>query len=259
MLHYQTHGKRDGPVLCFLHRFMGSAADWTPIVEALGKSAYCVTIDLPEHGHSRKRPASEYSMEGATRAVADVLDAEGIEQCTLVGYSMGGRLALYFAGKHLDRVRRLALESASPGLCTEDERAQRRRLDAERAARIREDLTAFLEDWYRQPLFASLDCHGLVDEMVARRSANDPIELTRVLEGLGTGTKPSLWEQLSEVTVPTLVISGELDAKYDRITEQTADRLPTKRRVLVSKAGHNVHAERPQAYLAHLGRFLEAF
>lgn len=257
MLHYETGGRAGGPVLCFLHGFMGTAADWAPITEALDEEARCLAVDLPGHGQSLARPSYEYSMEGTTQALADVLDAEDIEQCTLVGYSMGGRVALHFAVHQPQRVRRLVLESASPGLQTESDRAERRVIDATRAQRIQDDLSAFLNDWYRQPLFASLARHGLVEEMVARRRKNQPDELARVLNGLGPGQQVPLWDRLGDIDVPTLVLTGELDEKYTRITEQTTRRLPNAQRVLVPNAGHNVHAERPQAYLARLCRFLD--
>lgn len=258
MLHYCTHGAPHQPPLCFLHGFMGSSADWTPVVEALSPDAYCVTVDLPGHGQSLDGPEYLYTMEGATQALADVLDDVGIHRCSLVGYSMGGRVALYFSLFHPGRVRRLGLESASPGLPTGEERVQRRFLDDERADRIQEDLDSFLESWYRQPLFASLDRHGLVDEMVATRRANDPDELARALRGLSPGEQPSLWDRLPDLSVPTLVLTGELDEKYEAITQRTGERIEVARRVLVPGAGHNVHAERPQAFLAHLVQFLES-
>ena len=257
MLHYETHGAPDRPALCFLHGFMGSGAGWRPIVEALETEAYCLTVDLPGHGASLDRPSHEYTMEGATQALADVLDDAGIDRCTMVGYSMGGRVALYFSIFHPSRVRRLVLESTSPGLETEAERAERRAVDAERAQRIREDLEGFLQDWYRMPLFASLARHDLVAPMVARRAENDPDELARALEGLSPGRQPSLWDDLDAVPGPALVLTGALDEKYEVITARTARRLPRACRVLVPKAGHNVHAERSQAYLAQLCRFLD--
>lgn len=235
---------------------MGSSADWALTVEALSDVAFCVTVDLPGHGRSTGLPSHLYTMEGATQAVADVLDEVGIDRGSLVGYSMGGRVALYFSLFYADRVRRLVLESASPGLQTKDARSRRRALDAERAERIRADLGAFLEEWYRQPLFESLQRHGLVDEMVDRRSTNDPDELARALTGLGPGHQPSLWERLGEIEVPTLVMTGGLDEKYEDVTERTARVIGTADRVLVPEAGHNVHAERPQAFLAQLSHFL---
>jgi 2-succinyl-6-hydroxy-2,4-cyclohexadiene-1-carboxylate synthase len=257
MLHYQTYGSPGQPPLCFVHGFMGSSCDWTPIVEALTDEAYCLTVDLPGHGQSLNRPSYLYSMEGATQALADVLDDAGIDRCSLVGYSMGGRVALYFSLFHPTRVRRLVLESTSPGLPSAEERAERQSLDEERAQRIQEDLPGFLEEWYRMPLFASLARHGLIEEMVATRSANDPDEIARALRGLSPGVQPSLWDRLCDLSVPTLVLTGALDDKYTGVTARAARRIETAERVVVPKAGHNVHAERPQAFLAQLVRFLE--
>ena len=257
MLHYQTYGSPEKRALCFLHGFMGSTAEWTPIVEALKTEAFCLMVDLPGHGRSVDRPAYEYTMEGTTQALADVLDEVGVERGSMIGYSMGGRVALYFSVYHPSRIQRLVLESASPGLKTEEARAERRALDAERAERIRNDLPCFLHDWYRKPLFASLARHGLVDTMVERRQDNDPEELARALEGLGPGRQPSLWGELETVRASALVMTGALDEKYEAITCETAQELPEVRRVVVPEAGHNVHAERPQAYLAELCRFLD--
>jgi len=257
MLHYQTYGSPGQPPLCFVHGFMGSSHDWTPIVEAMTEEAYCLTVDLPGHGQSLDRPSYLYTMEGTTQALADVLDEAGIDRCSLVGYSMGGRVALYFSLFHPTRVRRVVLESASPGLPTAEEQAERQALDEERARRIQEDLEAFLEDWYRQPLFASLARHGLIEEMVATRRTNDPDEIARALRGLSPGAQPSLWEHLCDLAVPTLLLTGALDDKYTCVTERTDQRLEQAKRVVMSRAGHNVHAERPQAFLAQLVHFLE--
>lgn len=236
---------------------MGSSADWAPVVEALHRDAFCLTVDLAGHGDSVDRPSHLYTMEGMSQALADVLDDAGVDRCSIVGYSMGGRVALYFSVHHPDRVCRLALESASPGLRTEEERAERRQVDEQRADCIEDDLSAFLEEWYRQPLFSSLARHDLVEEMVTRRRKNDSGELARVLRGVGPGNQPSLWERLDDLQMPTLVLTGSLDQKYRRVTKDTADRLPDSHRVVVPNAGHNVHAERPQAFLAHLVQFLE--
>jgi 2-succinyl-6-hydroxy-2,4-cyclohexadiene-1-carboxylate synthase len=256
MLHSETHGSAAKPTLCFLHGFMGSKTDWTPIVDAMAPSAWCLAVDLPGHGRSTERPRHEYTMEGATQALADVLDDAGVEACTLVGYSMGGRLALYFTKHHGDRVRRLVVESATPGLAVESDRLRRRRIDANRAAAIEEDFDAFLAEWYRQPLFASLAQHDLVETMVETRRANDPHEVARALRGLSTGRQPSLWPHLPAIEVPMLALTGALDEKYAGITAEMVERNPSIRRVVVPDAGHNVHAERPDAFVQHLQDFL---
>ena len=235
---------------------MGASSDWTPIVEELEDRIHCLAVDLPGHGQSLHQPAQAYSVEGATEAVVNVLDAEGADPCVLVGYSMGGRVALSLALRHPERVERLVLESASPGVRTKAGRADRRTVDADRAARIEADLEAFLADWYRQPLFASLARHDLVDEMVRTRSQNDPHELARALRGMSPGRQVSFWENLNEIKCPTLLLTGALDDKYNTITRKAKARIEAARRVVISNAGHNVHAERPSAFLDALGQFL---
>ncbi len=256
MLCCHTYGVLEQPTLCFLHGFMGSSADWASIVQALGDEFYSLTIDLPGHGRSLDRPEEAYSVLGATEAVVETLDATGVDACTFVGYSMGGRVALSLALRYPKRVERLVLESASPGLRTDAERAERRTVDAERAARIEDDLEGFLVDWYRQPLFASLARHGLVEEMVQTRSANDAGELARALRGMSPGRQASFWDRLGDLDAPTLVLTGALDDKYTTITDKAAARIEAARRVVIPKGGHNVHAERPAAFLGALERFL---
>lgn len=226
------------------------------IVDRLAGSFHCLTMDLPGHGRSLDQPGGTYSVEGATDAVVETLDAKGVSSCTLVGYSMGGRVALSLALRAPHRVERLVLESASPGLRTATERAERRAVDAERADRIEEDLEAFLADWYRQPLFTSLSRHELVEEMVQTRSMNDPYELARALRGMSPGRQASFWDQLDEINCPTLILTGALDDKYMSITGEVAARIEPARRVVVSEAGHNVHAERPSAFRDVLEQFL---
>lgn len=257
MLRYVTTGSANQPAVCFLHGFMGSAADWRVITDALATDAYCIAVDLPGHGASTGRDGYEYSMEGTTQALADVLDDAGVDRCTLVGYSMGGRVALYFAVHHAKRICRLVLESTSPGINDPEARDDRLRVDRERAAHIEADYTAFLQDWYRMPLFASLERHDLVDTMVQRRAdANAPSEVARALRGLGPGVHAPLWDALPGLSHPVLVLTGALDAKYVDVTAQVAARNDRIRRVVVPDAGHNVHAERPQAFLAHLVDFI---
>lgn len=243
----------------FLHGFMGSAADWNGVITALKPDFDGFAVDLPGHGDSTGCPEAAYTMEGATRMLVDRLDARGIAQCAVVGYSMGGRLALYFALHHPERCHSLVLESASPGLATAKERRERRVVDEARAVQLETgSLEMFLQAWYRQPLFASLARHeGLVGQMVASRRANDPVELARSLRGMGTGSQPSLWERLAALRVSTCAVAGALDARYVALAGDMAARCPCMRVVVVPEAGHNVHAEQPRRFVTLLRTFLK--
>lgn len=237
---------------------MGSSDDWREVTASIGDRAFTVTVDLPGHGASVGLPPGAYTIEGATRAVVGVLDEIGLERAAIAGYSMGGRLALYLALRYPERCTELFLESASPGLKSADERALRRAADEEKALRLEsEDLETFLRDWYRQPLFASLarDEEVLRRTIEARRS-NDPMELARSLRGMGTGVQPSLWEELAGISVSTLAIAGELDEKFVEIAHWMGTLSPRIETAIVPGAGHSVHAEAPEGYVALLKDFL---
>lgn len=244
-----------------MHGFMGSSADWFGVMEALEERYRCVTVDLPGHGTSTGLAyPSDYTMEGAARGVLDVLDGLGVHAPTIVGYSMGGRLALHLAVRFSDRCRGLFLESASPGLEDEGERARRRAADEERARRLETgEFEAFLRDWYAQPLFASLARReDLLERTMQSRRRNDPLELARSLRGMGTGSMRPLWGRLRTLAVPALAVAGELDAKYAAVARRMAAAGSSVEAVVVPGAGHNVRVEAPEEYVDLLGRLLDA-
>jgi 2-succinyl-6-hydroxy-2,4-cyclohexadiene-1-carboxylate synthase len=237
---------------------MGSSADWTATTEALADRYRTVAVDLPGHGRSTGRAGADYTVEGAATAVIQALQAVVDDgPPALIGYSMGGRVALCAALSGRLNLQALVLESTSPGTQDEADRTARRRTDAERARRIRDDLEGFLADWYRQPLFASLARHDLVDEMVARRAQNAPNELARAVEGFSPGRQASLWERLPDLQIPTLALTGALDPKYPDLIRRMGEQAPRVESALVEGAGHNVHAERPAAFQRRVRRFLD--
>lgn len=235
---------------------MGNSGDWRDVVAGLDECFYCVAVDLPGHGSSLGFREGSYTMEGAANALIRTLDDLEIQRAALVGYSMGGRLALYFALHHPERCESLFLESASPGLKSERERAARRRSDEEKAKFLESgDFEEFLERWYRQPLFASLH-DELVEDLIERRKANDPSELARSLRGTGAGSQPSLWEEMKTLRVPTLVIVGELDEKFTNTAREMANLSLLISPEVVPDAGHNVRLEAPEEYVRIIGEFL---
>src|SRR5919206_4942182 len=122
-------------VLC-LHGFMGSSADWQDVASAIGDRAFCIAPDLPGHGGSLGLPPGAYTTEGTARAVIRTLDELEARRPVIVGYSMGGRLALYLALRYPERCAGLFLESSSPGLQGAGEREKRRAADQEKAKRL---------------------------------------------------------------------------------------------------------------------------
>ena len=261
MLAYTLLGDSSRPPVVFLHGFMGTGDDWRVVAGRLGADVRSILVDLPGHGASTGLPEATYTMEGAAEAVISLLDHLDVRRCVLVGYSMGGRLALYLALHYPARWQRLVLESASPGLESEAEQAARRGADEARALRLETgDFEAFLADWYKQRLFATLARRpALASQTLRRRRQNQTSELARSLRRIGTGQQPSLWERLENLSVSTLAVTGALDGKYVEIAERMALRTSSLRVAVIPDVGHNVHLEHPGAYVDLLRDFLISY
>jgi 2-succinyl-6-hydroxy-2,4-cyclohexadiene-1-carboxylate synthase len=174
---------------------------------------------------------------------------------------MGGRVALHFAAAYPTKVRRLILESASPGLATEAERLERRANDEALACEIElHGVEDFVRRWERLPLFESqLQLPNPVRaERHAQRLRNTEAGLASALRGLGTGALPSLWDVLPNIQAQTLIIAGELDAKFVEIGEQMAAAIPQAQLLILSGAGHTVHLERPRRWVEAVGEFISS-
>ncbi len=235
------------PVVC-LHGFLGSAADFAPLAPRL-PGVRILAPDLPGHGDATGVPRAAYTFTAAAAAVLATLDAAGIGRAALVGYSMGGRLALHLALAHPERWTCLVLESASPGLPDAAARRERRSVDAERAEALRADLRRFVEAWYDLPLFRTLTRTQRA-RMAERRAAGHPDGLAAALVGMSTGAQPDLWPRLAGLAVPTVALAGAEDEKFVGIAERMARASPHVRALSVAGAGHNVHVERPEAWAA---------
>lgn len=241
-----------------LHGFTESSASWgARLVDGLaGAGLTPVMVDLPGHGaEAGLTDPSHFSLASVLARIG----AAGSWPADLVGYSMGGRIALHFAAAFPERVRRLVLESASPGLETEAERAERRAADAALAARLVSDgMEWFVEHWEAQPLF---EPRSRVDPAILARERelrmlNDARSLAATLKGLGAGSLPSLWDRLGQIETPTLLIAGELDGKFVQLAERMTRAMPHARMVVVPGVGHTVHLEAPAAWLDAVVGFL---
>lgn len=248
--------------LWLLHGFTGCAAVWTDVRAALDSSLQTQAIDLPGHGAlTDLDDPQRYTFASVIAEIVGHLDHAGHTAVTLWGYSMGGRIALQFALAHPHRVRRLVLESASPGIADDSERAQRRHADDQLASEIESrGVDWFVERWLDQPLFASQK--SLPAERFERgqalRRQNHAAGLARALRGFSVGRQAALHNRLPELTMPTLVLAGAQDAKYRAIGEAMARSIPNAQLCIIPAAGHSPHWERPQATAAAVSAFLKA-
>ena len=251
-VHYAVREWGAGPPLVLLHGFTGSGALWSEHAAVLGARFRVIAPDLLGHGGSdAPSDPARYAMPRALADLAALLDALDVARAAVLGYSFGGRVALAFAVEHPERVVALVLEGASPGIADPDERAARRAADEALAARLERDgLAAFVDAWMAQPLFATQA--ALPDEVrAAARAArlrNDPIGLAACLRGLGTGSQPSYWHRLHELPMPTLLLAGERDTKFQALARAMHESIPDATLRVVPGAGHTTHLENPAAF-----------
>lgn len=216
-----------------------------------------VLVDLPGHGrHAGEVDPARFTLEAVEGELLAFTEDGPVD---LAGYSMGGRVALAFAVRHPERVRRLVLESASPGLATEGERAARRHEDESLADWIEHTgIKAFVARWEALPLFETqkaLPAH-VREAHRARRWMNHPASLAASLRGMGTGALPPSWGSLPGLRVPVLLMAGVHDRKFVEIARRMAAELPLARLELVEDAGHAIHLERPDAWVEIVTDFL---
>ncbi|MEE3718860.1 2-succinyl-6-hydroxy-2,4-cyclohexadiene-1-carboxylate synthase [Tumidithrix elongata RA019] len=265
IFHYYASGNSSHPAILFLHGFMGDRYEFKEVIARLCERFYCLAIDLPGHGETQVTGGDRnFEMMPTANGIVQFLEALNIGQCFLVGYSMGGRLALYLTLYFPQYFRKAVLESASPGLKTEMERIERLQSDRKLARELENgDLFSFLVRWYNQALFASTKAHPDFERMLAKRSQNSPTNLAKSLCNLSTGKQPSLWDKLQNNQIPLLLLAGELDRKFVALntemvyvsgSERTKEN--PVRLEIISNCGHNIHFENPAIFTPQVSDFL---
>lgn len=241
-----------------LHGFTQRGSNWTELAFLL-PGMVIVTPDLRGHGANPAGPGEPHTMDSCTNDVIRLWDEAGIERSHLIGYSMGGRLALHLATRHPNRLLSLATIGSHAGL--EGSVAAERRLRDEELADAIEarGIEWFVAHWSELPLFTGLSRRG--PDFIARvrdgRLRNRPEGLAASLRGMGPGAAPPLWDDLDLISCPALFIAGELDSGYPDRAARMAAGVRHGRAVTIEGAGHAAHLEDPQAVAAalrpHLG------
>ncbi|EKK7716669.1 2-succinyl-6-hydroxy-2,4-cyclohexadiene-1-carboxylate synthase [Cronobacter dublinensis] len=224
----------------WLHGFLGDRREWQTVAADCEQYDH-VFIDLPGHGGSAHCTASGFAH--VSELLTATLNSYNILKYWLVGYSLGGRIAMFHATQGEARgLRGLVVEGGHPGLRDAREREARLMADQRWAQRLRaEPFATVLDDWYRQPVFATLT-HMQRQALIALRLRNDPAALAAMLDATSTGRQPPLYEPLQALRVPFHYLCGERDAKF-RALAATLN-VPLH---LITGAGHNAHRENPQA------------
>lgn len=237
---------------------MGDSQEFNEVISLLSDQFCCLTVDLPGHGKTKVLGGNEcYTMSNTAHSLISLLDQLNIEKCFLVGYSMGGRLALYLNLHFPQRFSKVVLESASPGLKSQWDRSGRMQRDLELASKLEtSDFSAFLKNWYNQPIFASLKNHPDFERLLQSRLKNNPIQLAKSLRNLSSGCQSSLCDNLKLNENPLLLLVGEYDEKFIAINLEMASLCKSAKLKIVNNSGHNIHFENVNEFVLNVGSFL---
>ncbi len=251
-MHIEQWGDKTLPSLLLLHGFMGSSADFWAATSTLSQYFYCICVDLPGHGQT---PIANHNFV----STAEQILAIAPNRCYLLGYSLGGRLALYLALHYPDRWQKVILESASFGLLTAQLRQERQRQDRAIAHKLRQpdlDFATFIWSWYQQPVFAGIAAHPNFSQLVVSRSNNSPRSLARSLVTMGLGQQPYLGELLANNKIPLLLLVGSQDTKFVEIGHQITQLCPQSQIIIVPNCSHNVCFQQLDLWLQAVLGFL---
>ncbi|AWX16242.1 2-succinyl-6-hydroxy-2,4-cyclohexadiene-1-carboxylate synthase [Mergibacter septicus] len=236
--------------LIFLHGFLGDKNDWQPVIDILQNhpNYRAIALDLPFHG--KNQTESIRNFDEASHWLSHQIKHQISQPYTLIGYSLGGRIAAYFACQQqipTTNLQRVVLEGANLGLRELQQRESRWQSDLAWAKRFQtEPLLDVLIDWYQQPVFASLTLSQR-ENVIKYRLKNDGKKLSEMLQATSLAKQPDLREQVRLNREKFYYICGEKDQKFRTMADSLA-----LSPVLISQAGHNAHRENPTEFTTKL-------
>lgn len=241
-LNYRFDDNGSEETVLLLHGFLSDMSSMEPAAGHLTGHFNILLVDLPGFGDTKAR--GDYSMDDISDALAALVGSRW-GAVHVVGYSMGGRIAVSLLTSYPGVIKSAVLESASPGISDPAERKERQELDRKRADSILSDYASFIDGWEKMGLFQSQDSADAGQRMRQRenRLAQDPRGAAESLINYGTGIQKSYWQDLPEISVPVLLLAGEKDGKFVAINQRMEELLPNGRFEIIPGAGHNIHME----------------
>jgi len=254
----KSHSDSNAPLLILLHGFTGSHQMFEHLIGDLGKNYHLIIPDLPGHGKSGLPENGEINLDFLLNVIQKLVEVHPHKKIFLLGYSLGGRLALQFAVNKSHLLSGLILESTTFGILDEIERQNRIQADQALAKKIETDYKGFLNDWDKNPVFYSetIVSEVLTSRMKEIRSNQNPSGLSAMLKGFGTGVMDPCFDKLSEISCEVLILTGETDSKFTNIGMSIKQHVRKSQHVIVPQCGHRIHLEDSDAYLRTINTFI---
>lgn len=256
--HVSMWGDKHKAPLILLHGFSQSADTWKPLSHDLAQLRYVVAPDFIGHGKSDKPVDPKlYDMKAIHEWLTVLIQWLEVDRVDLLGYSMGGRIALSYAVDAPKRVASLVLESTGLGPSSAQQREDVMRRDKEMIEKLSaQSLEEFMDVWEKLPVFESQKnlAPEVRESLRAARMKNDPHALALTVQGTGQHIMPDYLQDICLLPMPILYIAGMLDRRYMKIAEKLQGNKGITS--LVLNAGHSTHLEAPEAFTHQVNAFL---
>jgi len=251
--------RADASTLVLLHGYTGHARTWDRFAEGVTDRYRVLALDQRGHGESAWAGAGNYAVTEMTEDLIAFVAALKLNRFTLLGLSMGGMVAMDYAGRRPAELERLVIVDIGPELVT---------AGAERIRERQEDPDVFAS---REAAFAAIRSVSPIppEDHLRRRVYNNLMALAdgsftwrydRALRSIGElKVRPPEdgWLSCAAVTVPTLVVRGELtDILAPEIAQRMIETIPNARLVTVEGSGHAVPLDKPDGFLEATRGFL---
>ena len=242
-----------GPIECWcLHGSVGLPADWRDLSRQLAERQISTrAVDLWRFLECEPMPIGQFG--AAFNADADGNPERG-QSRILVGYSMGGRLALHALLEKDHPWKAAVIIGAHPGLEDQAERAARAVADADWASKaLLENWSDFLDAWNAQPVLQGADIH---DDKGRSRLQLRRREIARSFVDWSLGHQQPLWERLGEIDIPVLWVVGEADDKFRALVERACELIANAKLKLAPNSGHRVPWQAGDWLAEQIGHFV---
>ena len=257
-LHYEETGS--GVPVLFVHEFAGDHRSWEPQVRALSRRYRCITYAA--RGYPPSDVPEEQAAYSQARAVDDavaVLDALDVDRAHVVGLSMGGFATLHLGLRHPERARSLVVSATGYGAQPDRQQAFREESAVVADAFAEEGAAEVAKRYATGPArvqFQNKDPRGWA-EFAAQLAGHSSQGSALTMRGVQR-ERPSLYDlqdELRELTVPTLIITGDEDEGCLEPSLMLKRTIPAAGLAVLPRTGHTCNLEEPEAYNRLLERF----
>ena len=251
-INYELSGKHDAPTVILSHSLGTSLKMWNPQRVSLEPYYRVLCYDTRGHGSSQALEGP-YTLEQLGEDVVDLMNVLKIESAHFVGLSMGGMIGQYFAVKHADRLRSLAMCDTAALIPQEAQPVWQERIDTAREKGLEALVESTLERWFTPPYLSQ---NPPEVQFIRKLFLSTP--LSGYLGCSEAIRRLNYIEQLSGLKTPTLIIVGQDDPGTPvAAAEEMHKRIPGSRMMVIPAAAHLSNVEQPEVFNQTLIEFLK--